>query len=586
MERRLSVVFSADMVGYSRLMEADEAGTIERQKQHRCELINPAFETHNGRIVKEMGDGILVEFHSVVDAINCSLAIQQAMLEREAAVSEDQRISYRIGINLGDVIVEGSDLLGDGVNVAARLEQLSKPGGICISGTIFDQIDHRSEFVCKFLGEQKLKNISRPVRAYSVRVSASDEIASTWSQQHSTATSQKDRERPSIAVLPFDNMSGDPEEEYFSDGIAEDIITNLSRIRWLFVIARNSTFAIKGNAVDAGTVAREFGVRYVLEGSVRRFRSRVRISAQLIDAQTLDHVWAERYDRELIDVFDVQDEITENVAGALEPAILSAEGVRARHRSGSQLGAWDLVMQAVHSLWRMTADSNKSAVALLQQAIDEFPEYCPAHSLLSHAYLLAAQIGWTDLSEVRDEAERLARRAIELDDQDAWAHVSLGYLQTMNRNSDEAIQEFSTAATLNPNFAEAYGWRSFAEAHAGLSEQAIDDANLALRLSPKDPLNIICYGAIGLAHFVDDRFEKAIEYASMIIRLRPEFLPARRMLCTSLARSSRLDEARSVLQEIKNMQPNISADLLRRTLPHSRPEYLEKFVGGLVLAGL
>jgi TolB-like protein len=393
-------------------------------------------------------------------------------------------------------------------------------------------------------------------------------------------------DKPSIAVLPFDNMSGDTEQEYFSDGITEDIITNLSRIHWLFVIARNSSFVFKGQAVDIRQVSRELGVRYVLEGSVRKAGNKVRITAQLIDAQTSEHLWAERYDRDLTDIFAVQDEITENVAGAIEPAILAAEGLRARSRSEDDIGAWDMVMQAVSAILRMTQEDNARAITLLEVAVARFPAYGPAHSMLSFAMLFAGQMGWTDLTQVREAAGELAHKALVLDDQDPWAHGALGYMHVMDRNSNEAILAYSKAIDLSPNFAAGYGWRSFAKAHAGLFEEAIEDAEVAIRLSPKDPQNAIFVGAKALSHYLSGRYDEAVRGSEECVRMRPGFVSTQRLRCAALAQSGRIEEAQAALEAVKKLQPDVSAGLLRRTLPYSSPEYLEKFLDGLRMAGL
>ena len=335
--RRLAAIFAADMVGYSRLMEADEEGTIARQKAHRKELIDPKIAEHDGRIVKLMGDGMLVEFASVVDAVRCAVEVQQAMAEREGDVPEEQRIRYRVGINLGDIVIEDDDILGDSVNIAARLEAMAVPGGVMVSRAARDQIRDKLDLRIEDLGEHKVKNIARPVRVF--RILLDDEPASLTGPADQAPASAPP-EKPSIAVLAFENMSGDPEQEYFADGIAEDIITALSKFREFIVIARNSSFTYKGNAVDVKRVAQELGVRYVLEGSVRKAGSRVRITGQLIDAATGAHIWAERYDRGLEDIFAVQDEITQSIVGAIAPGIVSAEVQRAQRKDPGQLDAW------------------------------------------------------------------------------------------------------------------------------------------------------------------------------------------------------------------------------------------------------
>jgi TolB-like protein/Flp pilus assembly protein TadD len=985
-QRRLAAIVAADVAGYSRLIGDDEEGTLRALRLHRGELIDPLLAEHGGRIANTAGDSLLLEFSSVVDAVRCSVAMQEGMAARNRDVEASRQINFRVGIHVGDVVTEGDDMLGDGVNVAARLEALAEPGGLCLSEDAHRQVRSKIDANFEDGGVQKLKNITEPMRVFRLagqqelpavlptaeaadqwhmpRVllvpfrhlgasgdaealaagvtetlaaalshfeefelvdprSATDLIAAqgareagrqlgatyvlegslqlgagrarigvqlidvaqgerVWSEtkdyeledvfalqdditafvastlgeavgeEQARAIAQKttgelssyevlvrgiqhlhranpednriarglfeqaldrapdhyfptlclcwtyavelingwpspredaieyclgllrdilrrhdrsaqahrlmgrlliiagdqekglahterayqlnpynsdmmtsygfallwngrtdealrmierglkinpyappyykaylslacflagrhqdgldalkgvegavgpsryarianlsalerleeaqaearivmqenpdfdlerllaaypfkqaeDRQRlgealrhaglgakttipdavdpsalplpdkPSIAVLPFDNMSGDPEQEYFSDGITEDIITNLSRIRWLFVIARNSSFVFKGKAVDVRQVSSELGVRYVLEGSVRKAANKVRISVQLIDAQSSAHLWAERYDRDLTDIFAVQDEITENVAGAIEPAILAAEGLRARSRSGGDIGAWDMLMQAISAYLRLTKEDSAKAIALLEAAVARYPEYGPAHSMLSFALLFAGQMGWTDLASVRETAGNLAQKGFVLDDQDPWAHVALGYMHAMGRRSDEAILEYTKAIELSPSFAAAYGWRGFAKAHAGLSEEAIADANMALRLSPKDPLNAIVVGTIGLAHYLTGRNDEAIRAAEECIRLRPGFLAGQRLKCAALAQSGRISEAQAALEIIRKLQPDVSASLLRRTLPYSSPENLEKFIDGLRKAGL
>ncbi len=359
-ERRLAAILAADVAGYSRLMGADEEGTLAALKAHRRELVDPTIAEHRGRIVKTTGDGLLAEFASVVDAVRCAVAIQEGMAERDAAVPEDRRIAFRIGVNLGDIIIDEDDIYGDGVNVAARLEGLAEPGGICIGRAARDQVRDRLDLDLEDIGEQAVKNIARPVRVFRVKLPAPEAEAPA-------ALALPDK--PSIAVLAFANMSGDPEQEYFADGIAEDIITALSRFRWFFVIARNSSFTYKGQAVDVKQVARELGVQYVLEGSVRKAGNRVRITAQLIDALTGRHVWAERYDRDLTDIFAVQDEITETIAGAVAPSFVSAEARRAERKRPEDLDAWDLALKGNWHLAQSGRENVAAAVSLFEAAI-------------------------------------------------------------------------------------------------------------------------------------------------------------------------------------------------------------------------
>src|SRR5690242_9971761 len=381
--RRLTAILAADVAGYSRLMGADEEGTHERLRAHLRELIEPKIAEHRGRVVKNTGDGLLAEFPSVVDAVRCGVEVQRGMAERNAPLPAEQRIEFRIGINLGDVIAEADDIFGDGVNVAARLEALAEPGGICVSRVIRDQVRDRLDCTFEDLGEQQAKNIARPVRVYRVRE------RTTIKEEPSPASPQPLPlpDKPSIAVLPFANMSGDPEQEYFVDGMVEEIITALSRIRWLFVIARNSSFTFKGQAVDVKQVARELGVRYILEGSVRKAGGRVRITAQLIDAVTGTHLWADRFDGSLEDVFELQDRVAINVAGVIEPALQAAEMRRSAARPTPDLGAYDLYLRALAAYLPMTKERIFEALGLLDQAIAIDRHYGPALSWAAICHL-------------------------------------------------------------------------------------------------------------------------------------------------------------------------------------------------------
>jgi len=431
MERRLAAILSADVVGYSRLMEADEASTLAKLNSHREELVHRAIAEHHGRIVKLMGDGELVEFGSVVDAVECAVEIQQGMNKRNAKVPENQRMEFRIGINVGDVIVEGEDIYGDGVNVASRLEGLADPGGICVARNVFNQVKNKVDVGFEDMGEHRVKNITEPVRAYRVQLARPSAIGPPLALP----------DKPSIAVLPFDNMSGDPEQEYLCDGIAEDIITALSRLHWFLVIARNSTFVYKGRSVDVKQIGRELGVRYVLEGSVRKAGNRVRITAQLVDAMSGAHHWAQTFDRELADIFELQDDITQSVASAIEPKLVAAEGARSQSRSPQDLSAWDLVTRAMTHYGRMTTSESEIAIRMLRSAVQRYPNYGPAHSLLAFALMVSDHVGWAPESDEYGYAAELARRAAQLDNEDPWAHLALGYVAFTRRQTDESIKE-------------------------------------------------------------------------------------------------------------------------------------------------
>ena len=427
-ERRLAAILAADIAGYSRLMGVDEEGTLRQLKAHRKELVDPKITEHRGHIVKTTGDGMLVEFVSVVDAVRCAVDIQRSMVERNAEVPTETRIQFRIGINVGDIISDDNDIYGDGVNVAARLEALADPGGIDVSRNVHDQVRDKLSFSFEDMGEQTVKNIARPIGVHRIDLTENTGPAVVISTA-AVPKSELASSRPSIAVLPFANMSGDPEQEYFADGISEDIITGLSKLRWFFVIARNSSFTYKGKAVDVKHVARELGVRYVLEGSVRKGGNRVRITAQLIDAATGNHIWADRYDGDLTDIFALQDEITKKVVAAIEPKLLEAEGIRSQNRSPEDLGAWDMMIQANSLFWRLTKTEGEAAIAMLKRAVERYPDYAPAHSMLAFMMLVSGYLGWTSEREPQvKQAAALAARAAELDDSDPWAHLALGYV--------------------------------------------------------------------------------------------------------------------------------------------------------------
>jgi adenylate cyclase len=372
-DRRLAAIFAGDVAGYSQLMGVDEEGTLRQLKGHRKELIDPKITEHRGHIVKTTGDGMLVEFVSVVDAVRCAVDIQRGMVERNTDVPAASCIQFRIGINVGDIISDNNDIYGDGVNVAARLEALAEPGGIMVSRNVYDQVRDKLSFGFEDLGEQTVKNIARPVGVHRVSIVADAAPILVKGAAVAAKTEVSSADRPSIAVLPFANMSGDPEQEYFADGISEDIITGLSKLRWFFVIARNSSFTYKGKAVDVKRVARELGVRYVLEGSVHKGGNRVRITAQLIDAATSNHIWADRYDGDLTDIFDLQDKITKSAVAAIEPKLLEAEAMRSQSRPSEDLGAWELVMKANSLLWRQTKTDSEAAIAMLTKATERYP---------------------------------------------------------------------------------------------------------------------------------------------------------------------------------------------------------------------
>jgi TolB-like protein/class 3 adenylate cyclase/Flp pilus assembly protein TadD len=584
-DRRLAAIFAGDIAGYSRLMGVDEEGTLRQLKAHRKELVDPKITEHRGRIVKTTGDGMLVEFVSVVDAVRCGVDIQRGMAERNSGLPADKRIEFRIGINVGDIISDSNDIYGDGVNVAARLEALADPGGIMVSRTVHDQVRDKLSFGFKDMGEQPVKNIARPIGVYQVSLIENTAPITVKDAEVAAKIEVSSAARPSIAVLPFANISGDPEQEYFADGISEDIITGLSKLRWFFVIARNSSFAYKGKAVDVKRVSRELGVRYVLEGSVRKGGNRVRITAQLIDASTGNHIWADRYDGDLTDVFALQDEITKKVVAAIEPKLLEAEGVRSQGRSPEDLDAWDTVMQTNSLLWRLTKTDIEAAIALLGLATARYPDYAPAHSMLAFALLFRAISVGVARSLDTKEAVRLASRAAELDDNDPWAHLALGWAAFLLRRSQDAMAEFKRALDINPNFAAAHGHLGNALACDGQADAAIPHLEQALRMSPHDPQNIFVYTALAVAYYLSGNYSEAISFGHKAVQQRPGFTGSHRIYIASLAQAGRSEEARTALDRLKELQPEISITWVQQNSPYM-PGPMGRLLEGMRKAGL
>src|ERR1700683_827690 len=509
--RKLAAILVADIVGYSRLPGADEDRILARLRTLRSDLIDPTIAVHHGRIVKRTGDGSIVEFRSVVDAVRCAIEVQNAMVERNAGVPEDHRIVLRIGIHLGDVVEESDgDLMGDGVNIAARLEGICAPGAVCLSGAAYEQVRDRVRETFIDLGEKPLKNVGRPVRVYGV---APDRAAGGNPAVPGKQRALSLPDKPSIAVLPFQNMSGDPEQEYFSDGISEDIITALSKLRWFFVIARNSSFTYKGKAVHLKQVAEELGVGYVVEGSVRKSGDRVRITAQLNDVATGSHIWAERYDRELADVFQVQDEITEAIVAAIEPQLYAAEYFRAQRKPPDSIDAWDLLMRALSHFWRVTRQDNVVAQALLEKAIAIDPDYGQASGVLAASHMFCAHMGWADMASVAPIAEKAALAAIRADGEDPWAHLALGGGHLYSRRFDASLAKLELALRLNPNFSLAQGYYGLTLSYCGRWQEAAQAASRALRLSPRDPLLAVYHGIAAYAQFVGRNYDEAMRLA-------------------------------------------------------------------------
>jgi adenylate cyclase len=572
-ERRLAAILASDVAGYSRLMGADEEGTLERLKALRCELVDPKIAERKGRIVKTTGDGLLVEFASVVDAVRCAVEVQQAMPERNTGVAADNHIELRIGINLGDVIVEGDDLYGDGVNIAARIETLADAGGVFVSNTVHDHVRDRLPFIFEDLGEQQVKNIARPVRVYRVR--------DTGSSKGPAPPALPLPDKPSIAVLPFANMSGDPEQEYFADGMVEEIITALSRIRWLFVIARNSTFTYKGQAIDVKQVGRELGVRYVLEGSVRKAGNRVRITAQLIDAISGTHLWADRFDGSLEDVFELQDQVAISAAGVVEPTLQAAEIRRSAQRPTKDLTAHDLYLRAMPYWASYEKDRLVQASEHLGQAIERDPQYGPALALMAQCHFQLDIGGWADDREAnRRRGIDLARRALRSapDDPEVLANaaIALGYF---GEDINAAIGLVDRSLTLNPSFAHGWFWSGVLRNWFGRPDLALDHFETFLRLSPRERFTFH-QNAMGMSLFFLHRFDEAVAKFLAAMEHHPKHVLAHRFLAACYAHMGRLDEAREMVARLRTLTP----DVLDSGTRYRNPAHRELYLLGLRLA--
>jgi adenylate cyclase len=585
-ERRLAAILAGDVAGYSRLMGVDEEGTLAALKRHRRELVDPKIREHRGRIVKLTGDGILVEFASVVDAVRCAVEIQRGMAERNLEVPAERRIEFRIGLNLGDIIIDDKDIYGDGVNIAARLEALAEPGGICVSRVVRDQVRDKLDFSFADMGEQQVKNIARPIRTHRILLQA-EAVEPSDAAVAAAPSARPVAQKPSIAVLPFANMSGDIEQEYFSEGITEDIITNLSRNRAFLVISRSTSFTYKGPAVDIGKVARELGVRYVVEGSIRRAANRVRITAQLIDAETGHHLWADRYDRELADVFAVQDEIAQRIAGAIAPGIISAEIRHAQHKTASQLDAWDRMMRAHWHIRRFTRNDLAEARRLLDEAIVLDPANSVAYSDLALARHFEGVFGWGD-GPARSHAAfaEAARKAVTLDDGDATAHTALAVFELFSGRHEEARRRLRRALDIDPNLAVAHGYLGVTNAFAGDFQAALQHVDEAIRLSPRDPLLIIFPLAKGWAALNAGHYEEAVEFSAHAADANPEFPDIYAVLASANGQLGRAGAACVALDQLLQRMPGLTASDPRLERPFARAADRERFLEGLRKAGM
>ncbi|WP_428671286.1 adenylate/guanylate cyclase domain-containing protein [Roseibium sp.] len=575
MERKLAAILAADVAGFSRLVGADEEGTLSVLRSLHTSIIEPLIREHRGRIVKFMGDGLLVEFQSAVDAVRCAVDWQT----RLASCGNENALAFRIGINLGDIVVDRDDILGDGVNIAARLEGLADPGGIALSDMVFQNVRAKLGLEFHDDGLHTLKNIETPVRVWKWVNSAS---AVTKAQVPLPLPG-----KPSIAVLAFDNMSNDPSQEYFCDGVVEDLITELSKYHWLMVIARNTTFTFKGASVDVKDIGRQLGVRYVMEGSIRKSGDRVRITAQMVDAVSGSHVWAERYDREVADVFALQDEITQAVAGAIQPTLISAEADRARRTPPENMVAWDYAVRGRWHVLRLTQEDNAIAQTLLRTGLKHDPEHVPLLAFLSFGLINAVFFGWSnDPAAWLTEARELAEKAAALDENDVWVQCALGLCQFIAKQPGEAVGHLRKAIELNPSFALGHGYLALQLAYAGHPEEAIQEAETAIRLSPRDPELFHFYVAAGTAHFVAGRYEDAVEWAEKSVGERPAVPGSLRLLASSLALKGASEKARKVFSRVREISPTVSAAGIRNAIHFGNPEDLERYIKGLKMAGL
>ena len=576
--RKLAAILAADVVGYGLLMGADEEGTLTRLKAHRRSLVDRKLSEYRGRIVKTTGDGMLVEFASSLDAVCCAVDIQRGMAEKNVHLSPDKRIEFRVGVNIGDIIVSHSgDVFGNSVNVAVRLENIAEPGGICVSGRVKEDVEGKLDVLFEDAGEQRLKNIATRVRVYQVRIKGG-------TPTHAPVVADK----PSIAVLPFENLSEDPRQEYFADGMVEDITTALSRIRWFFVIARNSSFVYKGKAIDVKQVGRELGVRYVLEGSIRKSKNQVRITGQLIDASTGGQLWAGRSEGNLEDVFGLQDQITESVVGQIAPELERAEIDRAKRKPTERLDAYDYFLRGMANFHQQTNETNSEALRLFYKAIELDPDFALPHGLGGICYSRRKTRGWaTNNAQELAEAERLARRAVELGRDDAVALYTAGFtLAHLVGDLEAGANLIDAALAIDPNSAAGWYYGGWVKIMLGEPGAAIGYEARAMRLSPLDPLMGLMRAATGFGHFLNGRYDEATWWAQKACLAQPNFPVAWRLLAASAALAGRPDQAQEAAARAMKLDPGFLTAKLANYVTLRRPEDVDRYEEGLRLAGL
>jgi TolB-like protein/class 3 adenylate cyclase/Tfp pilus assembly protein PilF len=586
-ERRLAAILAADVVGYSRLMGLDEEGTLARLKAVKKALVDPTIASHRGRIVKTTGDGMLVEFVSAVDAVRGAVEVQRAMADQNTSVRRERWIEFRIGIHVGDIIIDDNDIFGDGVNIAARLEGIADPGGVCISDDAQRQVRGKVDIAFEDMGPLNLKNIAEPMRGWRLGIDARASAAPSINPVVAAIQALAPPDKPSIAVLPFQNMSGDPEQEYFADGMVEEITTALSRFKALFVIARNSSFTYKGKAVDLKQVGRELGVRYVLEGSVRKAVNRIRITAQLIDTSTGAHLWADRFDGAIEDIFELQDQVATSVVGAIAPTLERAEIGRAVLKPTDSLDAYDHYMRGIASGYQWTNESTSEALCHYYKAIELDPKFALAHALATTSYATRKLSGWvTDAAREIAETKRLAERAAQLGQDDAqvlsWSGAALTFVVG---EIDAGVALIERALRLNPNLMDA--WLS-----SGLSRLVSGDWNLAvehfahaIRLSPFDPLSFLMQQGIATGHFYTGRYDEAAAWSAKSIGENPNYSSAWRVTAASNAFLGRQEQAQKAMVRLRQLEPALRIATIKQLFP-LRPSDLASMEEGLRKAGL
>lgn len=576
--RRMAAILAADVAGYSRLMGTDEEGTLACLKAHRRDLVDPKIAEYHGRIVKTMGDGLLVEFPSVVDAVRCAVEVQRGMTDRNANVSQEKRIEFRVGINVGDIIADGDDIFGDGVNVAARLEQLAEPGGICVSARVQEDTQERLEVTFEDIGEQQLKNITRSVRVFRFRPEGAG-------KRSRTVLTLPDV--PSIAVLPFQNMSGDPEQEYFADGLTEDIITELARISSMSVIARHSTFVYKGKAVDVKQVGRDLGIRYVLEGSVRGANQRVRVTAQLIEAVTGRHLWVEKYDRDLVDILDIQDEITRSVVGSTQTQVVLSEGALAERSERPDFHTWDLAKRGWKKIYELTQESIEGAHEIAGELTRIDPQFATGHQLLAAAASNLALMGFaSNPRQMLEAALQSVQEAIRLNDADEYSHWIMGGILGQGLGfHDKAIAAYGRVLELNPSFSNAFGSLGTVLALAGRVDDSIRNSETCIRLNPRDPSIFLRFSGLALAYFVAQDYAKTREWSEKAVQRKRDLWLGHALLASSCALLGEQDEACAAVRDWLLVIPSATVGNLP-PLPFKNGADTERFRDGLRKAGL